>query len=91
MTVKRPGTAVIVLIVLGVFLGMLAPKLYRLYRLNERSHALELELQEIKALNQRLESEIRLLREDPVYLEKVAREKFSKAKQGEIVYKVVRE
>ena len=38
-----------------------------------------------------LPEELRMLREDPVYVEKVAREKFRKAKQGEIVYKVVRE
>jgi cell division protein FtsB len=89
--IKRPGTAAVALILVGIFLVMLAPKLYRLYRLSERSGKLDLELRQLRLQNQRLESEIRLLREDPVYLEKVAREKFNKAKQGEIVYKVVRE
>ena len=38
-----------------------------------------------------LEYELRLLKDDPVYLEKVARAQFNKAKEGEVVYKVVRE
>ena len=49
------------------------------------------QLTKIKASNQKLEEELRLLREDPVYLEKVAREKFNKVKEGENLYRIVRE
>ena len=59
--------------------------------LKARSENLEIEIRKIRQENQELETELRQLREDPVYLEKVAREKLNKAKQGEIVYRVVRE
>ena len=67
------------------------PHAIQLQKLNERSAELEKELRALKKQNELLESELRLLRDDPVYLEKVARAQFNKAKQGEIVYKVVRE
>ena len=60
-------------------------------RLRARSDNLELELQKLKRQNLELETEIHLLKDDPVYLEKVARKTFNKAKEGEIVYKVLRE
>ena len=69
----------------------MAPRVMQVQSLKARSENLEIELKKIGQENQRLETELRLLREDPVYLEKVAREKFKKAKQGEIVYQVVRE
>ena len=74
-----------------VFAALLAPRLFQIHKLKSRSEELSLELQKLKAENQTLENELRLLRDDPVYLEKVAREKFNKARQGEIVYKVVRD
>ena len=63
----------------------------QVHSLKVRSENLEIELKKIRQENQQLETELRLLREDPVYLEKVARAKFNKAKQGEIVYKVIRQ
>ena len=88
---KRPGTVFIVILLTAVFLALLAPKIIRNTKLQERSRNLEAELHKLKRENLVLENELRLLREDPVYLEKVAREKFNKAKEGEIVYKVVKE
>lgn len=41
--------------------------------------------------NIRLREEKRRLEEDPVYLEKVAREKMGLIKEGEVVYKIVPE
>ena len=76
---------------LAAFAVLLAPHLMQVHELRVRSENLETELQKIRQENQQLELELRLLREDPVYLEKVARAKFNKAKPGEIVYKVVRE
>lgn len=46
---------------------------------------------QIKALekrNQQLAEEKRLLEEDPVYLEAVAREKLGIAREGEVIYKI---
>lgn len=72
------------------FAILLAPRVMQVRSLRSRSENLEKELNGLRKENQDLENQLRLLREDPVYLEKVAREKFNKAKQGEIVYKVVR-
>ena len=59
-------------------------------KLRERSAALDKELRDLKKQNDLLEQELRMLRDDPVYLEKVARAQSNKAKKGEIVYKVAK-
>ena len=88
---KRPGTVLAFLLLSALFVVFLMPKVFHVTKLEARSRNLESEIRKIRMENQALENELRLLKEDPVYLEKVAREKFNKAKQGEIVYKVVRE
>lgn len=88
---KRPGTVLIFVILVATFLALLTPKIIRNVKLQERSKNLENEILRLKRDNLALENQMRLLREDPVYLEKVAREKLNKAKEGEIVYKVVKE
>jgi len=89
--VKKSVTAVVFIVFVVIFIALVIPKMVHVQKLEERSQALEEELNKIRVENKRMEMELRLLRDDPVYLEKVAREKFNKAKQGEIVYKVVRE
>ena len=74
-----------------VFAALLAPRVVQVQKLKARSADLELELKTLKKQNDLLENQLRMLRNDPVYLEKVARSQFNKAKAGEIVYKVVRE
>jgi cell division protein DivIC len=87
----RPASAMIFVVALAVFAVLLTPRMVQLQKLRARSSDLEKELVELKRQNDMLEAELRLLRDDPVYLEKVARAQFNKAKEGEIVYKVVRE
>lgn len=56
-----------------------------------RAHVTELsgEISREQALHQKLEKERRMLEEnDPVYLEKYARDNFGWAREGEIVYKL---
>ena len=79
------------LVLVFLFVVLLAPRMLQVENLKVRSRDLEIELKKLQTQNLLLENELRLLRDDPVYLEKVAREKFNKAKQGEIVYKIVRE
>lgn len=88
---KKATLAVIFLLLAAAFAALLTPRALQVHKLRERSNALETELFQIKKQNELLEQELRLLKDDPVYLEKVARAKFNKAKEGEIVYKVVRE
>ena len=46
-------------------------------------------IRELERENARLKKEKWLLEEDPVYLEKVAREKMGLIRKGEVVYKIV--
>ncbi len=87
---KGTSTAVIFALILGLLVVALAPKVMQIQKLETRRVNLEEDLARLRKENQALETELHLLLHDPVYLEKVAREKFNKAKQGEIVYKVVR-
>ncbi len=87
---KRPATAVLFAVSIALFVALVAPRAVQIESLKDRSRRLEKELVDARLNNAKLEQELRLLRDDPVYLEKVAREKFNKAKEGEIVYKVVR-
>ena len=82
---------IIFLILAGLFVAFLTPKVLRVHQLETRSRSLDEELKKLQQQNLMLETELKLLRDDPVYLERVARQKLNKAKEGEIVYKVVRE
>ena len=88
---KKSWSAVIFLLVFVLFFIFLMPKVMHVKELQDRSSALETEVVRVKKQNLKLEEELRMLREDPVYLEKIARGKFNKAKEGEVVYRIVRE
>ena len=88
----KNATTTFIFIVLGVlFAFLLVPRVLQVQKLRDRSTDLQNELLALKKQNDALETELRLLKDDPVYLEKVARFQFNKAKEGEVVYKVVRE
>ena len=89
--IQKSATAVAFILLFALFVIFLAPKLVQIENLSRRSANLESEIARLKEQDKALETELRLLRDDPVYVEKIAREKFNKAKEGEIVYKVVRE
>ena len=88
---KKPVTTVVFALWIVLFLALLTPRILQVQSLKKRSENLEQELRGLKKQNDALEQELRLLHDDPVYLEKVARQQFNKAKEGEIVYKVIRE
>ncbi len=92
MSSGKNATAVVVFVLIVVaFLVLLTPRVLQVQKLRERSNNLEKEIRALKLQNDQYEAELRLLKDDPVYLEKVARSQFNKAKEGEVVYKVVRE
>ncbi len=55
--------------------------------LGEKKSQLVREIEEIEAGNSRLKSDLKLLKENPFYLEKHAREDFGMAKPDEYVFK----
>ena len=88
---KNATTTAVFIALAALFAFLLIPRMMQVQSLRERSEKLNKDLLELKKQNEALEYELRLLKDDPVYLEKVARAQFNKAKEGELVYKVVRE
>ncbi len=83
MSSGKNATTFVVFLLLGIaFVALLAPRVMQVQKLRERSDKLETDLRNLKKENDMLESELRLLKDDPVYLEKVARSQFNKAKRG---------
>lgn len=60
--------------------------LLRYRELNKKKVRLETQVKEIKRENEQLGSEIKLLKEDPFYTEKHAREDFGLAKPDEYIF-----
>jgi cell division protein FtsB len=56
------------------------------YRMKARATSLAVEIDGLTTENDRLTMEVRALRSDPAYLERLARDKLGLARQGEIVY-----
>jgi cell division protein FtsB len=60
--------------------------LLALYRQKLLYDQLKAEIEFLKEENRRLAYEIKALREDPFYIEKIAREELTLAREGEIIY-----
>ena len=72
-----------------VLLLVFLPSYQRMQDLKQTNKEYELRMQELVRENAQLSEEKRLLRDDPIYLEKVAREKMGLIREGEVVYKIV--
>ncbi|MCX5656914.1 MAG: septum formation initiator family protein [Candidatus Omnitrophica bacterium] len=75
--------------ILGTILVLILfiPGFIKIGRLILKSHRLEKEIGRLKKENTSLSQEVYRLQNDPVYLEKVAREEMRLGKEGEIIYK----
>jgi cell division protein FtsB len=60
--------------------------LVKYYRMKSQYQALTQEIAELKQANILLMREVRALKTDPVYIEKLARDKLGLARNGEVVY-----
>jgi cell division protein FtsB len=56
------------------------------FRMRARENALRTDIARLKQDNLRLMQEVRSLRQDPAYLERLARDKIGLARPGEVVY-----
>ncbi|MEW5758608.1 MAG: septum formation initiator family protein [Candidatus Omnitrophota bacterium] len=65
------------------------PGYSKLEQLNQKNKELNHRIVELKRENVSLKTNIEKLKNDPFYLEKVAREKMGVVKKGEVVYKIV--
>lgn len=78
------GLFVLAVLALVIFL----PSYTKMQDLRQINDDYKKELIELKEGNSKLKQEERLLRDDPDYLEKVAREKMGLIKEGETIYKI---
>jgi cell division protein FtsB len=73
------------LLVLVIFL----PAFSKMQDLQRKDREYQRQIAEMEAEYTRLLEEKKLLEEDPVYLEKVAREKMGLIREGEVIYKIM--
>ncbi len=71
--------------VFAVFL----PSYTELQDLKQTNRDYSLQIRQLKVEKKELLEEKRRLEEDPIYLEKVAREKMGLIKEGEVIYKIL--
>ena len=80
----------IFLLLLVFFLGlMFIPGYLRTRALVRENRRLEKQIAEITQANKRMAQEYQMLKNDPLYLEKVAREKLGVVREGEVIYQVL--
>jgi cell division protein FtsB len=60
--------------------------LFRYFELNRTKKSLEVQLAEVSRQNEQIRQQIKLLKEDPFYREKLAREDFGLAKPDEYIF-----
>jgi len=72
-----------------IILVAFLPAYTKLQDLKERNADYAKEIQALKNKNIELTEEKRLLEQDPIYLERVAREKMGLVREGEVVYKLM--
>jgi cell division protein FtsB len=72
-------------------LAVFIPSYSQMQDLRSRNNELQAQIEQLKAKNADLAQEKHWLEEDPVYLERVAREKMGLAKEGEVVYRLMPE
>lgn len=81
------------LCILGItaILALFLPGYIKLIKLRARNEELQVKIMELKRECAQYLSEIQKLKTDPLYVEKLAREKMGVVRKGEILYKVVEE
>ncbi|NOX97262.1 MAG: septum formation initiator family protein [Nitrospirae bacterium] len=77
---------IIIILILGVFL--VYPGYLDLRKTNLESAKLDKNISKLEETNKNLQVEIRKLKKDNFYIEKVARETLGLVKPGEIIYKI---
>ena len=75
------------MIVAGVLAVLFLPQLLQIQQLRERRRELRKEIERLEKENSQLRQETKLLRDDPLYIERVARKKLGVAREGEVIYR----
>ena len=88
ITIKKLIFFLLALFIFSLFISSFTTKggILHLYRRKLMYEQLKAEIDALKEENYRLASEIKALKEDTSYIEKIAREELILAKAGEIIY-----
>ena len=78
---------IIIVLIIGTFLTY--PGYLDLRKFNREITKLDKKIAELEETNKNLRVEIQALKEDPFYIEKVARDNLGLIKPGEIIYKII--
>ena len=78
------GLFILTILVLIIFL----PSYTKMQDLKQKNLDYKKQIEQLQQKSAELKEEKRLLETDPVYLEKVAREKMGLIREGEVVYKI---
>ena len=80
----------VVMILLSVCLAIYAftPCVIEQKKLNKQIANLESEIEKVREFNEKLTSEIYSLKNDPLYIEKLARKELGLIRSGEVIYKL---
>lgn len=85
----RTRTVLLSLLFFTVLAYLFTPVFFKVNRLERQKEDLQAEIQVLSAKTQVLSNELRLLKDDPTYIEHVARKTFNKSKPGEVTYRLV--
>ena len=80
---------ILITIIVVILICCFAPGFIKLKRLHARKTELLNKIEELKGSNLRLEREEERLTSDPIYIEKMIRQKLGLSGTGETVYKVI--
>ena len=89
MPAKRLRFMVGVFIVIALVICAFAPALFKLRRLSIKKNNLIKQIEATQASNLYLQAEKKRLEEDPIYIEKMSRQKLRLSNPGEVVYRII--
>ena len=75
------------MMVVGALMFVFLPGFLQIQQLRERQRELLAEIERLEKQNAQLQQESRLLKEDSLYIERVARKKLGVARPGETIYR----
>lgn len=87
MKLDRWKNLVLSIIIISILIYLFSPNFIRLSKVYLQIRVLEEEIETLQLQNIKYQEEIYSLKNDPIYIEKVAREELGMSKPKEIIYK----
>ena len=78
---------IVIIIIAIIFFVLYFPGFSRIQQLKEENSSLGTKINDLAVKNKELKEKIDKLETDPIYVERVARTKMKRKREGEIIYK----